>query len=150
MTEVVATFNDFFDLIVSILICAAILIMIGFGIKNVKANMYEIGVLKALGCKFSRFVIMFMIHTLLINLVLFGISTVGFYVVIDIANTILTDSLQVFSPSKIALNTSFIEYDFTLISFDNLIIGLTSIIATLIPMIILKRIKPISIIKAKE
>jgi ABC-type lipoprotein release transport system permease subunit len=150
MTEAVSVFNTFFDLIVGILICACIFVMISFGIKNVRSNMYEIGVLKALGCKFSRFVITFMMHTLIINVLLLGISTIGFYFLSNFSNTLLTDALQEFAPYNIVLNINFIEYDFGLICYDNLLIGLISIISTLIPMIMIKRIKPISIIKAKE
>ena len=63
MTKAVKVFNRFFELIVGILICSCLFTIVSFGVKNVKSNMYEIGVLKALGCKYSRFVIIFITHT---------------------------------------------------------------------------------------
>ena len=150
MTKAVTVFNGFFNLIVGMLLCACLFVIISFGVKNVKSNMYEIGVLKALGCKFSRFVIIFISHTIIINLLLFGISVLGFYAVSDLANTVLTESLKQLASNYIVLNLNFIKFDFNLIAYDNLLIGIISIVSTLIPMIILKRIKPITIIKAKE
>jgi ABC-type antimicrobial peptide transport system permease subunit len=150
MTKAVSVFNSFFNLIVGILISACIFIIISFGVKNVKSNIYEIGVLKALGCKFSRFVIIFITHTIIINILLFGISILGFYMISGLANTILTESLKQLAPSYIVLNLNFIKFNFSLISLDNILISSISLISTLVPMILLKKIKPIAIIKAKE
>ena len=150
MTKAVYVFNGFFNLIVGMLICSCVFVIMSFGIKNVKSNMYEIGVLKALGCKFSRFVIIFILHTLIINIILFGISVFGFYTFSGLANTILTESLKQLAPNYIVINLNFLKFDFGLIVKDNILISVISFIATLVPMIILKRIKPIAIIKAKE
>ena len=150
MTKAVSVFNGFFNLIVGMLICSCVFVIMSFGIKNVKSNMYEIGVLKALGCKFSRFVIIFILHTLIINIILFGISVFGFYTFSGLANTILTESLKQLAPNYIVINLNFLKFDFGLIVKDNILISVISFIATLVPMIILKRIKPIAIIKAKE
>jgi ABC-type antimicrobial peptide transport system permease subunit len=150
MTKAVSVFNSFFELLVGILICSCIFTIVSFGIKNVKSNMYEIGVLKALGCRNSRFIIMFVIHTLVINLLLLIISTSGFYIFSGVANNVLTESLKQLASNHVVLNLNFIEFDFELIIKDNLLIGLISIISTIIPLSILRKIKPITIIKAKE
>jgi hypothetical protein len=50
MIKAVSIFENFFTLIVVILLVGCAFIVIGFGIKNIKSRMYEIGVLKALGC----------------------------------------------------------------------------------------------------
>ena len=150
MTKAVSVFNGFFSLIVGMLIAACIVVIISFGLKNVRSNMYEIGVLKALGCKFSRFAIMFTLHTLVISVLLFGFSLLGLYVVSDLANTILTESLKQLAPNYIILNLNFIKFNFDLILRDNLLISGIAFISTLVPIIFLKQIKPITIIKAKE
>lgn len=150
MTKAVSVFNSFFELLVGILICSCIFTIVSFGIKNIKSNMYEIGVLKALGCRNSRFIIMFVIHTLVINLLLLIISTSGFYIFSGVANNVLTESLKQLASNHVVLNLNFIEFDFELIIKDNLLIGLISIISTIIPLSILRKIKPITIIKAKE
>ena len=150
MTKAVSIFNRFFELLVGILICSCLFTIVSFGVKNVKSNMYEIGVLKALGCKYSRFVIMFITHTVVINLLLFIISTIGFYIFSGVANNVLTESLKELASNYIVLNLNFIKFDLDLIISDNLLISLISLVSTIIPLSILKRIKPISIIKAKE
>ena len=150
MTKAVKVFNRFFELIVGILICSCLFTIVSFGVKNVKSNMYEIGVLKALGCKYSRFVIIFITHTLVINILLLAISTAGFYIFSGVANNILTESLKQLASNHIVLNLNFIKFDLELIINNNLLISSMSLISTLIPLLMLKRIKPISIIKAKE
>ena len=93
---------------------------------------------------------MFVLHTRVINVLLFGFSVIGFYTFSSLANTILTESLKQLAPNHIVLNLNFIEFDFSLIGKNNLFIGIISFISTLVPMILLKKIKPITIIKAKE
>ena len=93
---------------------------------------------------------MFITHTLVINILLLAISTAGFYILSGVANNILTESLKQLASNHIVLNLNFIKFDLKLIINNNLLISSMSLISTLIPLSMLKRIKPISIIKAKE
>ena len=62
----------------------------------------------------------------------------------------LTESLKQLASNHIVLNLNFIKFDLELIINNNLLISSMSLISTLKPLLMLKRIKPISIIKAKE
>ena len=150
MTKAVSVFNSFFDLLVFILITACIFILISFGVKNIKSNIYEIGVLKALGCKFKNFVIMFILHTLIIVMLIVLFSYCGYYVFSDLANKILVESLKKLAPSYIVIDLKFITFNYVLMFYNSVIVFVISILSTLIPISILKKIEPISIIKAKE
>ena len=150
MSQAVSVFNTFFDLIVFILLTLCVLILISFGIKNVKSTMYEIGVLKALGCRFKNFIVMFGLHTIVMVILTSIMSVIGYKVFADLANSILVESVQRFAPSHILLNLKFITFDLELILGDILLVILISIVSTTIPMMLLKKIKPIAIIKAKE
>ena len=150
MSKAVSVFNKFFELIVFILLFACVFIITSFGIKNVKTNIYEIGVLKALGCKYNRFLVLFMLHTMTIILFIIFFSVFGFYMFSDLANKILVASLSELAASRIMIELEFIAFDLQLISFDCILIVIISLLSTLVPLTLLKRIKPISIIKAKE
>jgi hypothetical protein len=127
-----------------------VFIITSFGIKNVKTNIYEIGVLKALGCKYNRFLVLLMLHTITIILFIIFFSVFGFYMFSDLANKILVASLSELAASRIMIELEFIAFDLQLISFDCILIVIISLLSTLVPLTLLKRIKPISIIKAKE
>ena len=150
MSQAVEVFNKFFEFIVMILVCACVFIITSFGVKNIKSKMYEVGVMKALGCKLSRFFVIFGLHTLLIAVATIVASVVGYAVFANVANHILLESLKVISPAKIILDLQFIKFDWQLALINSAVVVLISIVSTAIPIILLERIKPITIIKAKE
>ena len=150
MTKAVSVFNRFFDLLMFILIAACVFTLVGFGSKNIKSNIYEIGVLKAIGCKYKNLTIMFGLHTLVIVILTVILSITGFALFSDIANTILVESLSQLAPGYIILDLGFISFDLNLILIDCLALALIALFSTFVPMKMLKNIKPISIIKAKE
>ena len=150
MTKSVEIFNRFFIMISIILIIGLISVVINFGVRNIKANMYEIGVLKALGCKFKNLSIIFIIHLFVMLILTIILSVLGFYFVSDLANTILVESLKQLAPSNIMMDLSFIKFDLSLILFDSLWMIIIAMMSTFTPMIKLMHIKPVKIIKAKE
>ena len=150
MTKAVSVFNGFFDIIVVVLIAACIFIIVSFGVKNVKSNMYEIGVLKAIGCKFINFAIMFMLHTLLMIVLIVVFSYCGYFLLSGIANTVLVESLKKLAPSYVIIDLNFITFDYLLMMKDSLVVLFISMVSTIIPINMLKKIEPITIIKAKE
>lgn len=150
MTQAVKVFNEFFDFIALILILSCVCILVSFGVKNVKSNIYEIGVLKALGMKSSNLMLTFLLHTLLIAILIIALVFVGYYGLSFVANDILLDSFRQLAQNQIIINIKFISFDYKLFLLDSLIAFCTSALATIIPIIFLKKIEPISIIKAKE
>ena len=150
MSQAVEVFNRFFEFIVVILVCACVFIITSFGVKNIKSKIYEVGVMKALGCKLSRFFIIFGLHTLLIAVATIVVSVAGYVAFANVANHILVESLKAIAPAKIMLDLQFIKFDWRLALINSAAVVLISIVSTTIPIILLKRIKPITIIKAKE
>lgn len=150
MTKAVEVFNDFFALITTLLISAIMFLLISFGIKNVNDKIYEIGVMKALGCKQSRFSLIFGLHTLFIAVLVFVMSVIGIWLTYDFANTILVESINVLAPSYQMLYLQFIRFNWTYILQDSIVVFIVTIISTLVAILRLNAIKPIMIIKAKE
>ena len=150
MSQAVETFNKFFEFIAMILVCACVFIITSFGVKNIKSKMYEVGVMKALGCKLSSFFVIFGLHTLLIAFTTIVVFVVGYVAFANVANHILLESLKAITPTKIMLDLQFIKFDWRLAFINSAVVVFISIVSTIIPIILLRRIKPVTIIKAKE
>ena len=150
MSQAVETFNKFFEFIAMILVCACVFIITSFGVKNIKSKMYEVGVMKALGCKLSSFFVIFGLHTLLIAFTTIVVFVVGYVAFANVANHILVESLKAIAPAKIMLDLQFIKFDWRLALINSVVVVFISIVSTIIPIILLRRIKPVTIIKAKE
>ena len=150
MSQAVETFNKFFEFIAMILVCACVFIITSFGVKNIKSKMYEVGVMKALGCKLSSFFVIFGLHTLLIAFTTIVVFVVGYVAFANVANHILLESLKAITPTKIMLDLKFIKFDWQLALINSAVVVFISIVSTIIPIILLRRIKPVTIIKAKE
>lgn len=150
MSQAVETFNKFFEFIAMILVCACVFIITSFGVKNIKSKMYEVGVMKALGCKLSSFFVIFGLHTLLIAFTTIVVFVVGYVAFANVANHILLESLKAITPTKIMLDLQFIKFNWQLALINSAVVVFISIVSTIIPIILLRRIKPVTIIKAKE
>ena len=150
MSQAVETFNKFFEFIAMILVCACVFIITSFGVKNIKSKMYEVGVMKALGCKLSSFFVIFGLHTLLIAFTTIVVFVVGYVAFANVSNHILLESLKAITPTKIMLDLQFIKFDWQLALINSAVVVFISIVSTIIPIILLRRIKPVTIIKAKE
>ena len=112
--------------------------------------MYEIGVLKALGCNYINFVVMFCLHTVVVALMTIIFFTLGFAIFSDLANQILVDSLKILATKSVMLDLEFIYFNINLVLMNSILVLIISLLSTIVPTILIKQIKPITIIKAKE
>ena len=150
MTRAIDVFIPIFELISIFLYIGVIFILVNFSTKMITDKMHDIGILKALGTKNRTIATIFGIQVGLIVLLTCALSTVGYYLFVDVANDVLIDSIRTIAPTWIVLDLQCLVYD-PMIAFMNcmLILGLAA--ASLIfPMIKIKAIKPVKIIKAKE
>lgn len=130
-----------------LLIC--LIYLISFGNKNIKKSYYEIGVLKTLGGKNKDIGIIFMLETLVVGIFIISFSVLGMRIATLAANKILLDSFSsVFSIQFFKINI--ISMYPNLITIDLIIVLLITLIASLIPLLTLRKFKYIDILKAKE
>ena len=78
------------------------------------------------------------------------VFVVGYVAFANVANHILLESLKAITPTKIMLDLQFIKFDWRLALINSAVVVFISIVSTIIPIILLRRIKPVTIIKAKE
>ena len=150
MTRAVDVFVPIFEFISIFLYIGVIFILINFSTKTINDKMHEIGIMKALGTKNGSVGVIFGLQIMLIALLTCGLSTLGYYLFIDVANDILIESVKRIAPSWVMPDLQFLTYKVD-IALDNcaftFILALASLVA---PMIKIKAIKPVKIIKAKE
>lgn len=150
MTKAVDVFIPIFELIATVLCGGIIFILVNFSTKMIKDKMHDIGILKALGTQNRSIGIVFGIQIVLIAIVTMLMSTVGYYFFIDLANDILIASLKELAPGRVMLDLDFLKFKMVVFGFNIVLIIALSLISLVIPMIKIKNIKPVKIIKTKE
>ena len=149
VTDSVEMFRDLFEMLEMITMALITIFLVSYGISNVRANKYQIGVIKAMGGRSRDISKIFLLENLVITIVIGIASYFGSVFMVDEANTLVLNSFEAIVGEKFGR--------LTIIAFSNelvftalvmtLVLGL---VATVIPLLILHFIKPIKIIKAKE
>lgn len=150
MTRAVEVFVPIFELMATILCTGAILIILSFASKMVTDKMHDIGILKALGTKNSAISTVFGMQVMLIALLTSVMSTIGYFIFVDTANTVLFKSLLRLAPLNVVLDLDFLTFKPAIAAFNCAAIFALAFLALLLPLIKIKLIKPVKIIKAKE
>lgn len=150
MTRAVDVFVPIFELISIFLYIGVIFILMNFASKMIGDKMHEIGILKALGTKNSTIGIVFGLQVGLIALLTCGLSTLGYYLFIDVANDILIESVRRIAPGWTMPDLQFLTFKPIIALMNCLLIFALAFVSLILPMIKIKAIKPVKIIKAKE
>ena len=150
MTKAVDVFVPIFELIGIFLCVGVIFILVNFSSKMIKDKMHEIGILKALGTKNTSIGVVFGLQVGLIAVLTCVLSTVGYYFFIDMANDILIESLLRLAPSHVVLDLDFLTFRPEIAALNCVLIFSLALISLIFPLIRIKAIKPVKIIKAKD
>lgn len=150
MTKAVDVFIPIFELVAMVLCAGVIFILINFSTRMIRDKMHDIGILKALGCKNSTIGAIFGLQLALIAIFTIILSAIGYFFFIDLANTVLIDSLKVLAPGYTVIDMKFLTFRMSIACLNSLAVVLLTLISFVIPMINIYRIKPVKIIKAKE
>ena len=150
MAKAVSVFGDLFKLISFVLYIAAIFLVIYFGLKTVNKRMYEIGIIRGLGGKNRSLAWMFALQIIITAIVTCILSYVGLYVFVNLADEVLVRALMASSSGYTMLDIELISFNVPIIMADCGGVMLISLLSTLLPLLSLRKVKPINIIKAKE
>ena len=150
MTTAVDVFIPIFELIAIFLCAGVVFILMTFASKMIRDKMHEIGIMKALGTKNNSIGVIFGLQVMLIAILTCALATAGYYYFIDLANTVLVESLMRFNPSSIVLDLDFLTFKPEIAVENCILIFILAFASLVIPMIKIKAIKPVKIIKAKD
>ena len=150
MTRAVEVFIPMFEIIEIVLCAAVILVLTSFASKMISSKMHEIGIMKALGAKNGTIGIIFGIQVVLVALMTCFLSTLGYFLFIDLANTVLVQSIIRIAPSWMMPDIDFLTFRWDISALNCLYITALAAIALIPPMIKIKAIKPVKIINSRE
>ncbi len=150
VVKVMTMYKDLFVIISVVLFLAGLLILFNFGRKVVRGRVYEIGIIRALGGSKKEIVKIFLFQLLYASVLICIVSVAGLFGIAYLANSILTVSLV-----KVTQNAAFKSMTLLVanpITFAFIVgaVVVITILSALIPLVMLSRIKPLNIIKAKE
>ena len=123
--------------------------IIAYGINSIKNNLYEVGVLKALGAKSFDIGKIFVLQIIMVGFLICITSIVGMYLTTNLANSLLLSSFEEFIGINI-FNIDIITYIPKVVSIDLIILLVLSIVSSVIPLIYLHNIKPLNILKGNK
>ena len=120
-----------------------------FSIQSIRKNTYQIGVIKALGGSSEDIAKIFLLKTLILGAIAAVISFALAILPITLADyTLITSLEETFSVTF--KNIHIIRWLPGVLLINSLILFVITTISAFASILILKRIKPIEIIKAKE
>ena len=150
MTRAVEVFIPIFEMVAIFLCVGAIFIMVNFSTRLIHTKMHEIGILKALGTQNNTIGTIFGLQIGLIAILTCFMSVVGYYFFIDAANGVLLDSLKRIAAHRIVLDLKFLIFQPDIAIQNCILIVILAILSLAFPLIKIKNIKPVKIIKTKE
>ncbi len=150
MTKAVNVFVPIFELVNIVMCLGVVFIFVSFSTKMINSKMHEIGILKALGTKNGTILTVFGIQVLLIALLTALLATAGYYYFIGFANTALYEAMLELVPNQIVLELNFLTFQPDIAAGNCILVAALAVVSLIFPMLKIKAIKPVKIIKAKE
>ena len=132
-----------------LLLALCILCIVFFCINNIKDNKHDIGIMKAMGIKDTNITSMIFVQNCVLGLMIIILANIASFAFAKIGNILLINSLKDLTNTYIH-NLIIVQYYPALILFDIIFSFIVIFIASIIPLILLRKFKPIEIIKAKE
>lgn len=150
MTKAVTVFSDFFGLIFIGLCACCFFIIANYGVKLVRERKYEIGILKALGSRDGDLVLILGLQIILLLLLVVVLYVCGSLVFIDLANDVLIRSLIELAPNSFLLDIKVLYVNPKHFLVNGVLTAVIVLTSFIIPLVKLRKLKPVNIIKAKE
>ncbi len=143
-------FIKLFKLIIYMMLALTIVTLLSFSVGSIKKCMYEIGVLRAQGARTRHLVAAFALQQLLVGMVAAGLSTLGLFFGSGACNVILGAGFAAFSKNAFMREVQFIRFMPNVALLDVGLLLFFSVVTIIVPLLILRRVKPREIIRAKE
>ena len=149
INRAVGIFEDLFNLFQILLIALALVYIINYGVRSITKHKYQIGIIKSLGGSSLNISSIFSIKTIGVGLFICLVSYFGMVYLNGVANEILIESFEAFIKREI-YNIDIIKVRYNIIFIDLILVMLITAISSFAPILVLRKIKPAYILKAKE
>ena len=149
INRAVGVFEDLFILFEYMLMILALVYIINYGIRSITKHKYQIGIIKSLGGSSLNISVIFSIKTIVVGFFISIVSYFGMVYLNGVANDILIESFEAFINREI-YNIDIIKVRYNIIAIDLALVIFITAISSLAPILVLRKIKPAYILKAKE
>ena len=137
------------DIISVVLVFAAVIYLVSVGVKNIRNNIFEIGVLRAMGARTRDISIIFILQSVMVGIVIVLFTLLGMHIASFVANEILVASFESMFGSKFH-RLKVVAFYPPLAFADLFIVWFIVLISSIIPTIWIRNFRPVDILKAKE
>ena len=149
IAKYVSVFRKLSILLSSILAVTGLILLIFYEVSNISSMKKEIGILKACGTAQRTISKVFIMQQIIVSIMVLLLSLILSYLLIETANSLMISSIEKYA--KVFINeltiVKFIPVKIITILILTVIIIMASCI---IPILLLVKVKPMNIIKAKE
>ncbi len=145
--DVVNVFSDFFALVVIVLLISLISLLVLVALSNVRQMRHNIGVLKALGMKDNSISSLFIFQIIFMSIISIAGFIGGIFIFKEMTNDILFKSFMNFLRNPALKFIEILKLNPFVITSNILIILVVYGLSTLIPLLMMKRMKPLNIIR---
>ena len=150
INDIVEVFKKLFVLIAVFLCFAGGLVLLSFGSSSVKKRNFEVGVIRAIGGNTKNIAMIFTMQILLAGIIICVISSVGLYVTSIVANKILANSFVVLFESTALASIEVVHFNPLALVLDLAVVLAITLLAAVLPILSIRKIKPLKILRAKE
>lgn len=142
-------FATFLDILKYCMLLLCVIYLAQFGFKNIKNNLYEIGIISALGGKNKDIGKIFILESLIVGIGIVILSAIGMYVATVSSNYLLVESFKEIFSLKI-YKLKIITYQPLYVAVDLFLAIIIIFISSLSPLLYMRKVKPVNILRAKE
>lgn len=148
--NIVTIFDDVFFYI-GIALCLAIGIMLAINsLNNIKQNAYEIGVIRAMGGRTGQLGGIFAIQTVFTGLIIAALTAIGNFLGVMLFNNVLIEGISKVVKAPGIEDLTILIYNPYIVLIDVGLVLLLTVISVVVPILAVRKIQPIKIIRARE
>lgn len=148
--RVMRMYCDLFLTIGVVLLAVALLLMVAYGMKNVRGNAYEIGIIRALGAGKRDVATIFVVQTAFAALVISALATAGQAIIAALFDSILSAGLAGILHNNVFKNISLVTFNGAVAGIAIGAVFLITLASVILPLARLSRLRPADILKKKE
>lgn len=150
ISEIVVAFKGLF-LLIAICICiAGLMILISFGFSNVRKRNFEIGVIRALGGTIKEVSLIFITQMVLAGVFICLLSSLGLYFAVEGANSLLGESFMVLMNNASVMHLEIVTFNPIVLVIDLAVIIFITFISAFAPILSIRKVKPLEILRKKD
>ena len=149
VSKTVFLFGDIFRVLEVLLVIVLILFFATYSIKSIKSKNYQIGVFKSLGMKDKDITFIFLSKNIVFGIASLLLTSILAYPFLALANSLIIKAYAAFLEKTLSkLNIFYFHFD--IFAYNYLLVILTFIIFTIIPLILTKKVTPAKIVNNKN